>query len=74
MHMDSQSAIVQVEGEASSREAKYFDVRIKFLNELHKRGIVQPKYEQSSGMLADIFTEVLKASGLDEKRRLVRRE
>lgn len=46
MHLDSQSAIAQVENEASSMKAKHIDVRIKFLEELHKHGSVQAVLER----------------------------
>lgn len=68
MRMDSQSANALVESESSSMTAKHIDVRIKFVKESLKRGIVQPEYKPPSQILADNFTKVPKAPDLEEKK------
>ncbi|CAH0474329.1 unnamed protein product [Peronospora belbahrii] len=40
MHMENQSAIRQLEDEASSLKAKQIDVRVKFVCDFARRGIV----------------------------------
>ena len=40
MHVDNQAAFKQLEGEASSIKAKPIDVRLKFVSDYARRGIV----------------------------------
>ncbi|CAH0483071.1 unnamed protein product [Peronospora belbahrii] len=71
MHIDNQAAIVQIAGEATSTKAKHIDVRVKYLCEQARRGIVVPVYVKSELMLADVITKALDASKLVELRTLL---
>ncbi|GAB9471215.1 unnamed protein product, partial [Globisporangium polare] len=71
MGVDNQAAIKQIEGEASSTKAKHIDVRVKFLCDYAKRGVVKPYYVRSELMLADLLTKALAAPKLADLRALV---
>lgn len=71
MNVDNRAAIKQVEGEASSAKAKHIDVRVKFLCEYARRGIIEPIYVRSEMMLADALTKVLNATKMMEMCKLL---
>ncbi|GAB9476013.1 unnamed protein product, partial [Globisporangium polare] len=71
IRVDNQAAIKQIEGEASSTKAKHIDVRVKFLCDYAKRGVVKPHYVRSELMLADLLTKALAAPKLADLRALV---
>ena len=72
MHVDNQAAIRQLEGEASSITAKHIDVRVKFVCDFARRGIVLAQYVRSEQMLADLLTKALEATKLAKLRALMR--
>ena len=57
IHVDNQAAISQIEGEASSRKAKHIEVRLKFIKDYARRGIVKAQHVRSELMLADLMTK-----------------
>jgi hypothetical protein len=57
MHMDNQAAIKQLESEDSMASAKHVDIRIKFICDYARKGIVEPKYVESRLMKADLLTK-----------------
>uniref|UniRef100_A0AAV1UES1 Polyprotein n=1 Tax=Peronospora matthiolae TaxID=2874970 RepID=A0AAV1UES1_9STRA len=61
MLIDNQAAIRQIEGEASSTKSNHVDVRVKYLCDNARRGIVVPQYVPSDLMLADVLTKALDA-------------
>ena len=71
MHVDNQAAIHQIEGEASSMRAKHIDVRLKFVKDFARRGILMPCYVQSELMLADMLTKAIDQHKLDKLRLLL---
>uniref|UniRef100_A0AAV1UPI6 Polyprotein n=1 Tax=Peronospora matthiolae TaxID=2874970 RepID=A0AAV1UPI6_9STRA len=71
MHVDNQAAIRQLEGEASSLKAKHIDVRVKFVCDFARRGIVRAQYVRSELMLADLLTKALDPHKLATMRALV---
>ena len=72
MHVDNQAAIRQLEGEASSITAKHIDVRVKFVCDFARRGIVLTQYVRSEQMLADLMTKALDATKISKLRALMR--
>ena len=71
MHVDNQEAIRQIEGEVSSIKAKYIDVRVKFVCDFARRGIVHAQYVRLELMLADLLTKALDPPKLATLRTLV---
>ena len=71
MRVDNQAAIRQLEGEASSLKAKHIDVRVKFVCDFARRGIVRAHYVRSELMLADLLTKALDPPKLATLRTLV---
>lgn len=57
--IDNQSAIEQIFYEASSAKAKHVDVRLKFLRDCAKNGILEPTYAASQKVLVDVLTKPL---------------
>uniref|UniRef100_A0AAV1TI68 Uncharacterized protein n=1 Tax=Peronospora matthiolae TaxID=2874970 RepID=A0AAV1TI68_9STRA len=72
LRVDNQAAIAQIAGEASSLKAKHVDVRLKFLCDYSRRGIITASYVRSEQMLADLLTKALDATKLSTLRALVR--
>ena len=56
LHVNNQTAISQIAGEASSLKAKYVNVRLKFLCAFSHHGIITACYIRSELKLADIMT------------------
>uniref|UniRef100_A0AAV1SYJ7 Polyprotein n=1 Tax=Peronospora matthiolae TaxID=2874970 RepID=A0AAV1SYJ7_9STRA len=71
LHVDNQAAISQIAGEASSLKAKHVDVRLKFLCDFARRGVVVAIYVRSEQMLADLMTKALDATKLRTLRELM---
>uniref|UniRef100_A0AAV1UJL8 Uncharacterized protein n=1 Tax=Peronospora matthiolae TaxID=2874970 RepID=A0AAV1UJL8_9STRA len=61
MLIDNQAEIRQIEGEASSTEAKHIDLRVKCLCKYACRCIEVPQYVPSDLMLAEVLTKALDA-------------
>uniref|UniRef100_A0AAV1T2Z2 Reverse transcriptase Ty1/copia-type domain-containing protein n=1 Tax=Peronospora matthiolae TaxID=2874970 RepID=A0AAV1T2Z2_9STRA len=72
LRVDNQAAIAQIAGEASSLKAKRVDVRLKFLCDYSRRGIITASYVRSEQMLADLLTKALDTTKLSTLRALVR--
>uniref|UniRef100_A0AAV1UWI0 Polyprotein n=1 Tax=Peronospora matthiolae TaxID=2874970 RepID=A0AAV1UWI0_9STRA len=72
LRVDNQAAIAQIAGEASSLKAKHVDVRLKFLCDYSRRGVITASYVRSEQMLADLLTKALDATKLSTLRALVR--
>uniref|UniRef100_A0AAV1TTK9 Reverse transcriptase Ty1/copia-type domain-containing protein n=1 Tax=Peronospora matthiolae TaxID=2874970 RepID=A0AAV1TTK9_9STRA len=64
--------LCEIAGEASSLKAKHVDVRLKFLCDYSRRGIITASYVRSEQMLADLLTKALDATKLSTLRALVR--
>ena len=67
----SQAAIRQIEVEASSLKAKHINVRVKFVYDFARRGIVLAQYVKLELMLADLLTKALDPPNLTKLRALV---
>jgi len=72
MHMDNQAAIKQLESEDSMASAKHVDIRIKFICDYARKGIVEPKYVESRLMKADLLTKAFPAPRMAELRPIVK--
>ena len=72
MMVDNQAAIKHLEGELSSAKAKHIDIRVEFVCDQARRGIIMPNYAPSDQMVADILTKALDSHKLDSLRALVR--
>ena len=68
MHVDNQAAIRQIEGEASSLRA---NVRLKFIKDFVRHGIIEPRYVRSELMLADLLIKAVDQHKLTKLRLLV---
>ncbi|CAH0490301.1 unnamed protein product [Peronospora farinosa] len=63
IRIDNQAAICQINGEATLAKAKHIDVRLKFLCEYTRRGVIEAKHVRSEFMLADLITKVVDYEG-----------
>ena len=70
MLMDNQEAIKQLECEGSMSSTKRVNVRIKFIWDYAKKGIVKPEFLQSKLMKADLLPKTLSAPRVTELRGL----
>ena len=70
MLMDNQAAIKMLESEGSMASAKHVDVRMKFICDYAKKGIVKPEFVESKLMRADLLTKTLPAPTVAELREL----
>ena len=61
MEMDNQAAISQLENEESSTRAKHINIKIKFIKDYAKKGIVKPTYVSTKAMAADLLTKASNA-------------
>ena len=59
LHVDNQAALKQLAGEASSLKAKHIDVRLMFVCDYARRGVVAAQYVRSELQLADLLTKDL---------------
>nr|CCA23978.1 OSIGBa0134J07.9 putative [Albugo laibachii Nc14] len=64
MEMDNQAAIRQMENEESSVRAKHIDIKLKFLMDYAKKGILKPVYVSTEMMAADLLTKSFSAARL----------
>uniref|UniRef100_A0AAV1UQN3 Integrase catalytic domain-containing protein n=1 Tax=Peronospora matthiolae TaxID=2874970 RepID=A0AAV1UQN3_9STRA len=61
LHVDNQAAIRQLDGEATSMKAKHIDVRVKFVCDFVRRGVIKAQYVHTDEQLADALTKALDA-------------
>ena len=61
LHVENQAALKQLAGEASSLKAKHIDVRLKFVCNYARRGVVAAQYVRSELQLAGLLTKTLDA-------------
>lgn len=59
LHVDNQAALKQLAGEVSSLKANPIDVRLKFVCDYAKRGVLAAQYVRSKLQVANLFTKVL---------------
>ncbi|DAZ92508.1 TPA: hypothetical protein N0F65_012738 [Lagenidium giganteum] len=71
MKMANQAAIRQVEWEESSARARHIDVKLKFLKDYSKKGVIAPTYYASADMKADVLTKAFAVPRLQELRKMV---
>ena len=64
LRVDNQAALKQLDGEKASAKAKHIDMRIKFVSDFTKRGVIKPEYQETSSMPADILTKALAGPSL----------
>ncbi|CEG47862.1 FOG: Transposon-encoded proteins with TYA, reverse transcriptase, integrase domains in various combinations [Plasmopara halstedii] len=62
------TVIVQAQSETSSAKAKHVDVKLKFIQDCAKTGVVVPEYVASAEMLANLLTKLLLAPRKKELR------
>ncbi|POM76464.1 Transposon Polyprotein Reverse transcriptase [Phytophthora palmivora] len=74
LRIDNQDALKQLEGEGASAKAKHIDVRIKFVWDCTKRGVLKPEYRESVNMTADLITKAVEAPRLVTLRGVIRFE
>ena len=72
LHVDNQAALSHIAGEASSLKAKHVNVRLKFLCDFSRRGVIAACYLRSELMFADLMTQALDATRLAALRELMR--
>ncbi|OWZ13989.1 polyprotein [Phytophthora megakarya] len=68
LRVDNQAALKQLDGEGVSAKAKHVDVRIKFVGDYTKRGILKPEYLEDEKMPADLLTKALETPRLSTLR------
>ena len=71
LHIDNKAAINQLSGDKASAKAKHIDVRIKFVSDCARKGVITLEYRKSLTMPAGLMTKTLAAPRLDELRMLV---
>uniref|UniRef100_A0AAV1TLH5 Uncharacterized protein n=1 Tax=Peronospora matthiolae TaxID=2874970 RepID=A0AAV1TLH5_9STRA len=71
IRVDNQAIISQIDGEASSLEAKHIGVRLKFISDFARREIVKTQYVRSELKLADLLTKAMDVSKLATLRGLM---
>ncbi|KAG6614663.1 Integrase catalytic core protein [Phytophthora cinnamomi] len=64
---DNQAALKQLGGEQSSGKAKHIDVRIKFVGDFVRRGVVRAEYLETKEIPVDVLTKALLRRRLREK-------
>ncbi|CAI5720386.1 unnamed protein product [Peronospora destructor] len=64
MEMDNQAAIRQMENEESSARAKHIDIKLNFMKDYAKNGIIKPIYVSTEMMAADLLTKAFSAPRL----------
>lgn len=66
-HGDGQpAAIEQLTSEESMANAKHVDIRVKFMCDFAKKGIVKPEYAGSRLLMADLLTKAMPAPRIAE--------
>ncbi|KAE9159173.1 hypothetical protein PF004_g31638 [Phytophthora fragariae] len=71
LRVDNQAALKQLEGEGASAKAKHIDVRIKFVGDYTKRGVLKPEYCEGENMPADLMTKAVEAPRMVALRGIV---
>ena len=71
MMVDNQDVIKHLEGEASPTKTKHIDIRVKFVCDQARRGIIITRYVPSDKMVAEVLMEVLDFPKLSNMRALV---
>ena len=69
--IDNQAAIKQVESEESSIKSKHIDVKLKFIQDYVKKGILSASYLSTDAMVADLLTKELPAPRIQELNQLI---
>lgn len=64
MKMDNQASSNQLESEDSMTSAKHVNIRVQFIRDFAKRGIVTPLHVESRIMMADLLNKELPAPRL----------
>ncbi|OWZ07207.1 putative mitochondrial protein [Phytophthora megakarya] len=64
LRVDNLAALKQLDGEGVSAKAKHLDVRIKFVGDYTKRGILKPEYLEGEKIPADLLTKALETPRL----------
>ena len=64
MGMDNQAVIRQLDNEESSVRSKHIDIKLKFIKDYAKKGIVKPTYVSTEMMAADMITKAFSAPRL----------
>ena len=59
VHEDNQACILMGNGMKSSRAAKHYEIRLHFLQESIRSGVIKFKYCETNEMIADAFTKPL---------------
>ena len=59
VHEDNQACILMGNGMKSSRAAKHYEIRLHFLQESIRSGVIKFKYCETDEMIADAFTKPL---------------
>ncbi|CAI5734969.1 unnamed protein product [Hyaloperonospora brassicae] len=71
LHVDKQASIRQLDGEATSMKAKHIDVRVKFVCNFVRRGVIEAQYVHTDEQLADALKKALDAPKLAAMRKLL---
>lgn len=66
MEINNEAAIPQMGNEESSTRAKHIDIKLKFIKDCAKRGIVKPFYVQTEEVEADLLTKAVSAGRLQQ--------
>ena len=56
---DNQGALKILKNEASTARTKHIDVRLQFLKEQVRNGLIETRYVQTNDQIADLFTKPL---------------
>ncbi|KAE8915492.1 hypothetical protein PF003_g1041 [Phytophthora fragariae] len=57
----SQAALKQLDGEGAFAKTKHIDVRIKFVGDYTKRGVLKLEYREGERMPADLISQAVEA-------------
>ncbi|POM64836.1 Integrase catalytic core protein [Phytophthora palmivora] len=68
LRVDNQAAQKQLGGEQSSGKAKHIDVRIKFVGDYVRGGVLRAEYLETKAMPADLLTKALSVQRMIELR------
>ncbi|POM68328.1 Integrase catalytic core protein [Phytophthora palmivora] len=68
LRVDNQAVLKQLGGEQSSGKAKHIDVRIKFVGDYVRRGVLRAEYLETKEMAVDVLTKSLSAPRMIELR------
>ena len=65
---DNQGALKILKNEASTARTKHIDVRLQFLKEQVRNGLIETRYVQTNDQIADLFTKPLGRLAFDKLR------